>query len=60
MLVAPEHQQMNRQVEVTWRMLHTISHARMVHARVLEAHINVILMYTADHIFSGSTNQISG
>ena len=28
-LVAPEHQEMNRQVEVTWRTLCTIAHSLM-------------------------------
>ena len=35
-LAAPEHQEMNGQVEVTWRTLRTISHSLMVHTRVLE------------------------
>ena len=35
MLSALEHQEMNGQVEVTWRMLRTISHSLMVYARVL-------------------------
>ena len=52
MLAAPEHQEMNRQVEVTWRTLITISHYIMVHARVLEAYIHLALMYTIDHIFT--------
>ena len=50
-LAAPEHQEMNRQVKVTWRTLRTIAHSIMVHARVLEAYIYFILMYTTDHIF---------
>ena len=50
-LAAPENQEMNRQVEVTRITLHTIAHALMVHARVLEAYINFVLMYTTDHIF---------
>ena len=33
---APEHQEMNGQVEVTWRTLCTVAHALMVHARVPE------------------------
>ena len=33
-LEAPEHQEMNRQVEVTWRTLSTVAHSLMVHARV--------------------------
>ena len=48
---APEHQEMNRQVEVTCRPLRTISHSLMVHARVSEAYINFTLMYTSDNIF---------
>ena len=50
-LAAPKHQDMNRQVEVTWRTLRTIAHSLMVHARVSEAYINFALMYTTDHIF---------
>ena len=34
-LAAPEHQEMNGQVEVTWRTLRTVAHSLMVHARVL-------------------------
>ena len=47
----PEDQEMNGQVEVTRRTLRTISHYLMVHARVLEAYIYFVLMYTTDHIF---------
>ena len=50
-LAAPEHQEMNGQVEVTWRTLLTIAHALMVHARVPEVYVYFTLMYTADHIF---------
>ena len=50
-LAAPEHQEINGQVEVTWRMLRTISHYFMVHARVLEAYIHFELMYTTYQIF---------
>ena len=42
---------MNGKVKVTWRTLRTIAHSVMVYARVLEAYINLSLMYTADHIF---------
>ena len=35
-LAAPEHQETNRQVEVTWRMLRVIAHSLMVHAKFLE------------------------
>ena len=51
MLVAPEHQEMNGQVEVTWRTLRKIAQYLMVHARVLETYILFALMYTTDHIF---------
>ena len=50
-LVGPEHQKINGQVQVTWRMLCTITHSLMVHVIVLEAYILFILMYTTDHIF---------
>ena len=50
-LAAPEHQEMNRHVEVTWRTLRTIAHPLIVHARVSEAYIHFALMYTTDHIF---------
>ena len=50
-LAAPEHHEMNRQVEVTWRTLCTIAHSLMVHARVSEAYIHFALIYTTDHIF---------
>ena len=33
-LAAPEHQEINVQVEVTWRTLRTVTHDLMVHARV--------------------------
>ena len=50
-LAAPEHQEMNGQVEVTWRTLRTIEHSLMVYAIFLEAYIHFALMYTTDHIF---------
>ena len=43
---------MNRQVEVTWRTLRTVSHSLILHARVSEAYIHFALMYTTDHIFT--------
>ena len=49
-LAAPEHQEMNRQVKVIWRTLHTIEHSLMVHVQFLEAYIHFALMYTTDHI----------
>ena len=51
MLADLEHQETNRQVEVTWRTLHTIAHSIMVHAGVSEAYIHLALMYTTYHIF---------
>ena len=50
-LAAPEHQYMNRQVEVTWRTLRTVAHSLMVHARVPEVYVHFALIYTTDHIF---------
>ena len=50
-LTAPEHQDMNGQVEMTWRTLRTVSQSMMVHARVQEVYVHFALMYTTDHIF---------
>ena len=50
-LAAPEHQEINGQAEVTWRMLRTIAHFLMVHAIFSEAYIHFSLMYTIDQIF---------
>ena len=50
-LAAPEHQEMNGQVEVTWRTLSTVAHSLMVHARFPEVYVHFALMYTTDHIF---------
>ena len=50
-LAAPEHQEMNGQVQVTRITLHTIAQYLMVHARVSEAYIHFPLMYMTDHIF---------
>ena len=50
-LAAPEHQEMNGQVEVTWITLRTIEHYLMVHARISEAYIHFALIYTTDRIF---------
>ena len=58
-LAALIHQEVNKKFKVTWRTLRTIAHSIMVHARVLEAYIHFESMSTADHIFSGSTNQRS-
>ena len=51
-LVAPEHQEINRQVEVMWRTLRKVAHSHMVHARVPEVYVHFALMYTTDHIFT--------
>ena len=50
-LAAPEHQEMNVQVEVTWRTLRTVTHSLMVHARVPEVYVHFVLIYATDHIF---------
>ena len=50
-LEAPEHQEMNEKVEVTWRTLRTVAHTLMVHARFPEVYVHFALMYTTDHIF---------
>ena len=50
-LAAPEHKEMNGQVEVAWRTLRTVAHSFMVHARVPEAYVHFTLMYTTYHIF---------
>ena len=36
---------------MTWITLHTVSNSLLVYARVLEAYIHFVLMYTTDHIF---------
>ena len=50
-LVAPEHQEMNVQVEVTRRTLRTVAHSLTGHARVPEVFVYFALMYATDHIF---------
>ena len=50
-LASTEHQEMNGQVEVTWRTLRTVTHTLMVHAKVSEAYINFTLMHTTYPIF---------
>ena len=50
-LAALEHQEMNGQVEVTWRTLRTVAHSLMVHARAPEVYVHFVLMYTIYHIF---------
>ena len=49
--ILPEHQEINRQAEVTWITLRTVAHALMVHARDPEIYVHFALMYTTDHIF---------
>ena len=48
---APEHQENNNQVEVTWRVLQTITHSIIVHTRVYDEYIHFAFIYTTDHIF---------
>ena len=50
--MAPEHQEINGQVKVTWRTFRIVAHSLMIHARVSEAYIHFSLMYTTDQIFS--------
>ena len=50
-LAAPEHLETNGKVEVARITLRTVAHFIMVHARVSEAYVHFVLMYTADHIF---------
>ena len=50
-LAEPKHQEMNGQVEVTWRTLRTVAHYLMVHVRVPKVYVHFALMYTTDHIF---------
>ena len=51
MIASLEHKEMNLQVEVICRTLHTVAHYLMVHARVPEVYVHFALMYTTDHIF---------
>ena len=51
-LTAPDHKEINGQVEVTRRTLQTITHSIIVHARVSEGYIHFELMYMTYHIFS--------
>ena len=50
MLSAPEHQEMNGKVEVTWRTMRKVAHSLMVHARFPEVYVHFLLMYTTDPI----------
>ena len=49
-LEALDHQEKNGHVEMTWRMLRTISHSLMVQGKVLEAYYYSLLIYTTDPI----------
>ena len=40
-VVAPEHQEMNGQVEATWRTLRTFAHSLTIHARVPEVYVHL-------------------
>ena len=51
LLAAPEHQEINEQVEVKYRTLRTMAYSLMVHDRVLESYIHFALTYTTDHTF---------
>ena len=50
-LAESEHQEMNGQVQVTWRTLRTVAHSLMVHVRVPEVYVHFALIYTTDHTF---------
>ena len=50
-LAATEYQEINGQAKVTRRMLRTMSHSLMVHARVSKACINFAFMYMTYNIF---------
>ena len=50
-LLAPEHQEMNGQVELSYIMLCMIIHSLMVHVQVLEDYIHFTLIYMEVHIF---------
>ena len=49
-LVAQYHQEINDQVEVAWRTLRTTAHSIILHARVSDNYIYILLMYTTDYI----------
>ena len=51
-LAAPDHQEMNGQVEVEWLTLQTILDSIMVHAWVSDEYIHFAWIYTTDHIFT--------
>ena len=49
---APEHQEVNGQIELTWKKLKTIAHPIRVQTRVSEKYIHLALMYTTYNIFT--------
>ena len=51
-LAAPEHQEMNGKVEVTWIALRTVAHSLIIYVRVPEVYVHFALMYKTDHIFT--------
>ena len=50
-LSTPDHNEMNVQVEGTWRTFGALANAIMVDARVSEEYIHFAFMYTTYHIF---------
>ena len=50
-LEAPDYQEMNGRVKVTWITLRTITRSLMIHAIFLEAYIHFAFMDTIYHIF---------
>ena len=49
--MASEHQEINGQVEVTWRTLRTVANSLIAPARVPEVYVHFALMHTIDNIF---------
>ena len=50
-LAAPDHQEINGQIEVTWKTLQIIVHSIMVHAWFSDEYIHFVLIYMTDHMF---------
>ena len=51
-LAAPEHQEINDQVKVTWWKFQIITQSIMVHTQVSDEYIHFELMNTTHHIFT--------
>ena len=51
LLAAPEHQEINGQVEMIWITLRKIAHSLMLHEIFLEPYIHFTFMYMVDNIF---------